>query len=59
MLEPFRFKDFRQAIRFIARNVPFAGPNDDAHVIVFPHGSGIVFAGKYSYGHVEVKRRQS
>ena len=41
MLDAFRIKNLGETIGFVARVVPFASPDDDAHVVVFPWVSDI------------------
>ncbi len=41
MLDAFRIKNLGETIGFVARVVPFASPDDDAHVIVFPWVSDV------------------
>jgi hypothetical protein len=41
MLDAFRIKNLGETIGFVARVVPFAGADDDAHVIVFPWVSDV------------------
>ena len=41
MLDAFRIKNLGETIGFVARVVPFASPDDDVHVVVFPWVSDI------------------